>query len=221
MRKIYYALLVLVSLNSCKKYDLPVDNGCIERITRQNFMVKTSDSAVAVNLFKQNNIAYSDLQFEYINIDTAKNDLGSDIFQNVFAIQFINGLPVLSFDMGYSFKNGIFQQFTGKRYSGVNLDTRAQQLLPRLRELYVAEVSKNTTNDNAAKLKDSCLVAEFGYYDLNGNVDNSTANFVKAWSVTPKHALYPQVFFRDDNEKTIVYYGGICTELINGRNCLF
>jgi hypothetical protein len=208
MRKSHYALLALLLFAACRKYDLPVDNGCISRIARQNFMVKSNDSAVAVNLLKQNNIPYSDLQFEYINFDTVKNNSVTNIFQNVFAIQFINNLPVLSFDMGYTFKNGVFQQFSGKRYSGINLDTRSQQLLPRLRELYIAAVGKNTSSDNAAKLKDSCLVAEFGYYDLNGNVDNSTPNFVKAWSVSPKSAPYPQVFFRDDNGNMILYNGG-------------
>lgn len=208
MRRSYYALLALLLFAACRKYDLPVDNGCISRIARQSFMVKSSDSAIAVNLLKQNNIAFNDLQFEYIHFDTVKNNGTTDIFQNVFAIQFINNLPVLSYDMGYTFKNGVFQQFSGKRYSGVTLDTRSEQLLPRLRELYITEVSKNTSSDNAAKLKDSCLVAEFGYYDLNGNVDNSTPNFVKAWSVSPKHAPYPQVFFRDDNGKTILYNGG-------------
>jgi hypothetical protein len=209
MRKSYYALFALLLFAACRKNDLPVDNGCISRVTKQNFKIKSSDSVTAINLLKQNNIVYNDLQFEYITFDTVKNVGSTDVYQNVFAIQFINGLPVLSYDLGYSFKNSVFQQLSGKKYSGVNLDTRAQQLLPRLRELYITEVSKNTSSDNAARFKDSCLVAEFGYYDLNGNVPNSTPNFVKAWSVTLNNFSYPQVFFRDDNGTTILYNGGI------------
>jgi hypothetical protein len=207
MKKIYWVLFSSLAFASCQKNDLPIDNGCISQIKRQNFQIISADSVAAVNLLKQNNLPFNDLQFEYIRVDTAKNNGSTDIFQNIFGIQFINGLPILSYDFGYAFKDGVFQEITGKKYNGVNLDTHSTQTLPRLRELYLTEVNKNT--HNLSTYKDSCVVAEFGYYDLNATTNNSTPNFVKAWSVTPKHARYPQVFFRNDNGGTIVYYGGL------------
>jgi hypothetical protein len=145
---------------------------------------------------------------EYVWADTTTTNGSITIHQSLSAIQYINGLPIISYDFGYLFKNNILQETTGKIYSSINLDTRSTQTLPRLRELYIAEVGKNAIANNATKLEDSCLVAQFGYYDLNATINNSTPNFVKAWGVTPKHAPYPQVFFRDDNGKTILYNGG-------------
>lgn len=206
MKKIYCVLFALLVFASCQKNDVQVDNGCISRAKRQNFKITAADSVAVVNLLIQNNLPYNDLQFEYVRFDTVKNNGSINVNQYIFGIQYINGLPILSYDFGYSLKDGVFQEITGKRYNGINLDTHSTQTLPRLRELYLAEVNKNT--NNSSTYKDSCVVAEFGYYDLNATTNNSTPNFVKAWSVTPKHAFFPQVFFRDDNGKTIVYYGG-------------
>lgn len=207
--KLYIALSALLIFASCQKNGVPIDNGCISLIKRQNFRITATDSAAAVKLLKQNNIPYNDndLQFEYIRSDTVIINGSTNIFQNIFAIQYLNGLPVLSYDFGYAFKDGAFQQITGKRYNGVNLDTHSTQILPRLRKLYITEVNKNS--NNAVSFKDSCLVATFGYYDLNATNNNSTSAFVKAWRVMPKNSPYPQAFFRDDNGQTITYYGGV------------
>jgi hypothetical protein len=200
-------------LTSCKKGEqLPGDNGCISQIERQNFGVTASDSIAAVQLLKQNNLPTNDLVLEYVHNDTITYTVPSYINQYVFGIQYINGLAILSYDFGYTFKNGVFKEVTGARYSVVNLDTHPTQHLPQLRALYISEISKNRGSDIAAAFKDSCVLAQFGYYDLNVDfnvpVNDHTPNFVKAWSVKPKHAPYPQVIFRDDNGKTIVYNGG-------------
>lgn len=212
MKKLYCALITLSIFSACKKSDLPADSGCISQVTRQNFGVTTSDSIAAVQLLKQNNLPTNDLVLEYVHNDTITYTVPSYINQYVFGVQYINGLAILSYDFGYTFKNGVFKEVTGARYSAVNLDTRPTQHLPQLRGLYITEISKNRGSDIAAAFKDSCVVAQFGYYDLNVDfkvsTNDHTPNFVKAWSVKPKHTPYPQVIFRDDNGKTIVYNGG-------------
>jgi len=213
MKKIYLITIAILALTSCKKGEqLPGDNGCISQIERQNFGVTASDSIAAVQLLKQNNLPTNDLVLEYVHNDTITYTVPSYINQYVFGIQYINGLAILSYDFGYTFKNGVFKEVTGARYSVVNLDTHPTQHLPQLRALYISEISKNRGSDIAAAFKDSCVLAQFGYYDLNVDfnvpVNDHTPNFVKAWSVKPKHAPYPQVIFRDDNGKTIVYNGG-------------
>jgi hypothetical protein len=209
MKKIYHALFALLVFVSCKKSDLPVDNGCISQVRRQNFGLTGTDSLFAVKLLKQNNIPYNDVQFEYVNSDTVTISVVTNIYQHISAIQYLKGLPVLSYDFGYSFKNGVFQEITGTKYNSVNLDTRAALSLPRLRELYMTEINKNSSAAIAAGFKDSCLVAEFGFYDLNGGPNPHTPSFVKAWRVMPKHASYPLGFFRDDSSQTIAYYTGL------------
>jgi hypothetical protein len=142
MKKIYYALFALLIFVSCKKSDLPVDNGCIGPITRQNFGLSSADSLYAVKLLKQNNMPYNDLQFEYVHSDTVTISGVTNVYQHISAIQYLKSLQILSYDFGYTFKNGVFQGITGTKYNSVNLDTRANLSLPQLRKLYVAEVNK-------------------------------------------------------------------------------
>jgi hypothetical protein len=209
MKKIYLIALVALAFASCKKNDqLPGDNGCISQVKLQNFNVKSSDSVSAVQLLKQHNIPYSDLQLEYYSsYDVPTGDINAGTYQTVIAIQRINGLPVLSGELWYQFTDNALQSTTGVRYGAVNLSTTSSLQLAQLRAAYLAAVNKNNTTI-ATQLKDSCLVAEFGYYDLNVNVSN-TPNFVKAWLVAPKNFSYPQVTLQDGSGKTIVYNGGI------------
>lgn len=214
MKKLYLIAIALTTVAACKKTGtLPGDSGCISQIKRQNFGVTASDSIAAIQLLKQNNLPTNDLVLEYVHNDTITYATPTYINQHVFGVQYINGLAILSYDFGYTFKNGVFTGVTGARYSGVNLDTHPTLHLPQLRALYISEITKNKGSDIAAAFKDSCVVAQFGYYDLNVDfnvlTNDHTPNFVKAWSVKPKHAPYPQIVFRDDNGKTIVYNGGL------------
>jgi hypothetical protein len=208
MQKIYLIAIIALALASCKKNDqLPGDGGCITQIKRQNFSINSTDSVTAIQLLKQNNIPYNDIQLEYFssyNVTTGDNP---GTYQVVFVIQQINDLPVLSGTIWYQFKNSILQTTSGARYGAINLSTSSALQLTQLRAAFLAEANKNNSTV-ATGLKDSCLVAQFGYYDLNVNV-NSTPNFVKAWWVAPKNATYPQAVFQDGSGKTINYNSGI------------
>jgi hypothetical protein len=205
MKKLYYLLFILIAFASCQKSDLPGDNGCISQVRRVNFGIKSSDSVTAIALLKQNAIAYSNLQLSFVALDTVKEGPNTGIYQNVFAVQNINGLPVLSGDIWYQFKNNTLQSTTGTRYTSAALSGGSALSLPQLRELFLNAAAKNNT---AVSFKDSCLVAQFGYYDLNARAGGAP-NLVKAWSVSPRtNGSYPQVFFRSDNGTTIFYGGG-------------
>ena len=124
MKKLYLIVLLSLTFASCKKNDqLPGDNGCISQVKRQNFSVTSSDSISAIQLLKQNNIPYSDLQLEYFSSYTVPTGDNAGTYQNVISIQRINGLPILSGELWYQFKNNILQSTTGTRYGSVNLDT--------------------------------------------------------------------------------------------------
>ncbi len=209
MKKIYLIAFIALAFVSCKKNDqLPGENGCITQIKRQNFNIKSADSITAIQLLKQNNIPYNDVQLEYFsssNLPSAQSSAST--YQSVFVIQQINGLPILSNEIWYQFINNILQTTSGTRYNEINLNTTSSLHLTQLRAAYLAEVTKNNSI-KATQLKDSCLVAQFGYYDLNVNV-NSTPNFVKAWLVKPQHSSYPQVTLQDGSGKTINYNSGI------------
>jgi hypothetical protein len=206
MKKMYFVLFVLLAFVACKKNEFPGDNGCISRITKH--YVTAADSLAAVKLFQQNSIPYSNLSFEGISLnDTARNVGSTDVYQHIFAIQHFNGLPVLSDVIEYTFKNGIYFSLTGNSYNSINLNNRPFLSLPQLRKLYLNERAKN--GYAAASFRDTCLVTEFGYYNLNAGMNNPALNFVKVWTVTPKNSYYPIATIRDDDGQTINYSSGI------------
>ncbi len=206
MKNLYYLSIILIAFTACKKSDLPGDNGCISQVKRINFGIKSSDSVAAIALLVQNGIAHSDLQLSFVAFDTVKTDPYTGIYQNVFTDQIINGLPVLSGHIWYQFKNGVLQSTTGQKYNSGGIFGGSSLSLSQLRELFLNAAAKN---NYAVSFRDSCLVAQFGYYDLNA-ASGGAPNLVKAWSVTPRdYNAYPQVFFRDDNGATILYSGGV------------
>ena len=210
MKKIYLIVFVALAFASCKKNDqLPGDNGCITQIKRQNFNIKSSDSIAAIQLLKQNNIPYNDVQLEYFssNIVPSNQNNAGDAYASVFVIQQINGLPILSGELWYQFTNSVLQTTSGTRYNEINLSNSSSLQLAQIRAAYIAEVAKNNST-LSTQLKNSCLVTQFGYYDLNVNVSN-TPSFVKAWLVKPQHSQYPQVTLQDGSGKTINYNSGI------------
>jgi hypothetical protein len=212
MKQLYLLPVLLLAFAACRKNDIPADSGCISRIHRVDFHLPAADSVAAISTLQQNKITYSDLDLEYISTYTVGD---TAFFQSIFVIQEVNGLPVLSGDLWYQFKKGTLQTVTGTRYKDISLDTRPARTLPQLRAAYLAAVDKygygaNIVSDVPfAGVKDSCVVAEFGYYDLNATVNGAPPNIVKAWSVSPTPGSYPQAIFRDDNGKLIIYNGGV------------
>ena len=206
MKKLYYLSFILIAFAACQKSNLPGDNGCITQVKRINFGIKSSDSVAAIALLVQNGIAHSDLQLSFVAFDTVKTGPNAGIYQNVFTDQFINGLPILSGHIWYQFENSALQSTTGTRYTSATPSGGSALSLPQLRELFLNAAAKNNA---AVSFRDSCLVAQFGYYDLNAS-SGGAPNLVKAWSVTPRdYNAYPQVYFRDDNGATILYSGGV------------
>lgn len=209
MKKIYCILLFgAIVVVSCKKNNvIGTDNGCITRIRAHN--IGGADSLAAAKLLQQNNIPNGNLGFERVILnDTITNILGSTVYQHVFALQYFNGLQLFNSDMGYHFKGGVLQSSSGTRYSSINLNTVPSLSLLQVRKLYVDELSKDTYKA-VLTYKDSCLVAEFGYFNLN--TTGTATDFVKVWRVSPKNSSYPQAFFLDNTGSTLSYFNGLET----------
>lgn len=211
MKNVFLILITVAVLASCKKNDITGDNGCISQRQKQSFGLNPADSLAALQLLQNNHMATNDIEMEYINLrDTITNpEDGTHVYQYIAAIQLIKGLPVLSDDFGYHFLNGVYQHTSGKRYDSVPLDTHSTLSLPLLRSLYMTELKKNTTAEAYNGFRDSCLVARFGYYNLNAGTGNETQEMVKAWAVRPKNTEYPVAIFRDDDRQKIVYFSGV------------
>ena len=210
MRSFYYLLCasILLTISSCKKSAIAYDNGCISQITR-NYSVNASDSLAAVKLFQQNNLPATGLTFYRVELNNViTNPKGTYIYQHIFALQHYNGLLAFNSYIGYHFTNGVFNYQDHPVYGSVNLNATPNLTLPQVRKLYLA-AAKDASSIISRDFKDSCLVAQFGYFDLNSGTGNTTPNIVKAWYITPQHVQYPLAYIRDDNSALIYYFNGI------------
>jgi hypothetical protein len=217
MKNVFFTLFALLVFASCKKDKVSGDSGCIGQARILHFYVPPADSAKARQLLTQNHLPINDLEVEYVILhDTITQNNSANVYQYVYAVQYFKGLPILSSDFGYEFKEGVFQKVTGVKYNNINLDTHSTLSLSRIRSVFIDQLRKYQGNNVAVAFKDSCLEAQFGYYDLNARaIEPHNTNFVKAWLVRPKNKLYPwpEVLLRDDNGAVIVYYGGITTKV--------
>ena len=207
MKNVFLILFAVVLWSSCKKSDLPVDNGCISRVFTLSDPVKPADSVSAFDLLRKNNLPQTHIKLAFVSIYAVNQGPTPGTYGSVFVTQIINGLPVLSGDIWYEFKNDTLTSTSGTLFNSVAMDTHPVHTLPQLRAMYFAAVNKNAPATLAAALKDSCMVAAFGYYDLDANVNN-VPKLVKTWVIAPAHLSFPHVFFRDDNGAVILYDAG-------------
>jgi hypothetical protein len=207
MKKIYLIAVIAVAFASCKKSELlPGDNGCITQIKRENFNINPADSLTAIHLFQQNKMNYSNLAFERIILN---DTIGQHVYAHIFATQILNGLEVMSGNAGYHFLDGVYQSTLGKVYGTISLDNRPHLSLPQLRALFMSEAIDK--QGISATYRDSCVTAQFGYYDLNAGTGDESTNMVKAWRIELKGNTYPIAVFRDDNGGLIAFDSGIRT----------
>ncbi len=200
-------LFALLIFSACQKgAELPADNGCISQISQQNYSIKSADSVSSIQLMKQNGIPCDDIQLEYVASYSVPEGDNAGNYQSVFVIQLINRLPILSSTIWYQFKNGTLISTTGTRYTAVRLDTHPAFRPADLRAIFLSEVQKHNA-PMASSFRDSCLVAQFGYYDLNA-LSGGSPNIVKAWVITTSHRQVPQVTVEDGSGTLINYNAG-------------
>jgi hypothetical protein len=211
MRKMYYTLAALLFLAACSKKNdtaTPPDNGPIAQIKVDYSTISPADKSTANNLLQQNKITHNGEAF--IRFSTTDLIAGGGIYQFIISKQSFNELPILSSYIEYTFKDGTFQKIAGPKYKAINQDNQPKSSLQYLRSSYMSTL-KSKDAALAAKFKDSSLVAELGYYDLNYNTSNPSntdvnkPNFIKVWRVTPKGAIVPVALFRDDTGQKIEF----------------
>ena len=189
-----------------------INVGCIERIIIPVTQHSISNSNIQLvnSLFLKNGIDNRKLRYyQYTN----------DSFQTYFppytkfdqklirADQYSNGLRLFEHNIVYNFKDNIFDSVNGLIKENITLDTNPTQNLKQLRRLYIADLEQ--FNHQGVQFKDSCLRAEFGYYDLNGSSGNTKSLWIKAWKITPQNGDYPYGFYQDENGSRIAYSDGI------------
>jgi hypothetical protein len=198
------ALFALITATACHKSKLNDDNGCIQRIqTAPGFAntITAADYADITALFTQNSLNYSNLRFYNIYRGSYQSYRGTDSEISVSAYQYVNGLAVFSSDRAFNFTTFDPPFVSGPEVASVPLDTVATMKLPHLRAIFM-------TISNAARYKDSCLIAEFGYFDLNRGSSGTAPRIIKCWRVSSPNTLFPYAIIADDGP-IIDYQNGI------------
>lgn len=208
------AFLLLCTCKNKKAADPEPDfgAGCINRIY-PSFKGKLSpkNQARADSLFLVNNLTIPVylVPYSYEQLATTINTrfIQDDI---VRFDQYANKQILFLNELIYSFINKKFNVISGSVYNGsLKIDTISHLNNNNLRNIFLKQVLADSFNSNK-NFKDSCLIAQFGYFDINaGNSLLPKGNFVKAWKVTAQNS-YPQLYVRDDGV-LISYFNGIYT----------
>jgi len=211
-------LFLFLTLGSCSKEtengekykQIAADNGCIEKITisvSSQGKLTNADYNLILSLFSSNGISSPNFRYTRTYRDSVQTYNGIYDFRNVFIIQYTNGLPIFRESLNYSFRNGIFNSYSGQLTNGTSLNTISSLSLGQLRKLFIDDIESFDHKGN--QYKDSCFKAEFGYFNLNAGTGNTSENLVKAWHLTPNFYSYPEAYYRDDTGKRIYYFNGI------------
>lgn len=204
-----------MTLSSCKDdqsltLNLEEDNGCINKIlipVTSHGTISDSDYSLIQGLFSTNGIVSSNFRYSRTYRDSVVNFDGKFDYRNVYIIQYANGLPIFGESLNYLFKNGVFKSFSGRISKGTALNTSPTLTLGQLRKLFVGDIE--SFDHKGLQFKDSCLIAEFGYFNLNAGTADTTENIVKAWHLTPKTISYPEAYYQDKNGGLIYYFNGL------------
>ena len=209
-KNILFIVVFAIILSSCKKSNsnltsnLGEDNGCIERIdipvTSQTSFT-TSDYNMLNSLFVTNGVFKSN--YRYTRTYTDNNT------RLVHTLQYTSNLPIFNSDLNYAFTNGIYTGFAGKLTNGTSLNTIPTLRTGQIRKLFIDDAE--LYEHKGLQYKDTCLKAEFGYYNLHSD-SYQIELLVKAWKVTLKSSMppfeYPIAFYQD-NGQLIYYFNGI------------
>jgi len=221
MKRSLFLCLCLVAVVACKKHTgddqvLIDDHGCIERVIvpKTAYDVSNAQADTANQVFAANGIAHANLRYVGFSHDSVSSFNSPDTKTDhidVVVQQYVNEMPVLLSNLRYSFENGVLITVTGNTVTTVNLDTVPHLDLVTLRKFFITDLQHY--EHNAAQYKDTCLNAQFGYYNLITNTTTNERAIIKAWLVSRKGAgtayAFPQAMYRDDDGSRIYFDTGI------------
>lgn len=209
-------LLFAFALFSCNKNNSapPVkvnvvgeDNGCITREWKHNNFgpILEKDLLDATAILEQSGIDHSNLEIYFVS----KDGSGPSKIRYINARQKVNGIELLSSDITFQVTNEHAELINGGGgipQISTTLDTLPSLTLGQVRSLFLRQLVIHQDGDRVIDFDDSCVSAQFGYYDVNTTQPDRPANLVKAWFVNVKYLSGPRAYFKDDGT-LIVYIG--------------
>jgi hypothetical protein len=214
-----FLIFISLVIFSCKKENqLKENNSCTERkiVSANSHLIDRPDIALVNNLFIKNGIDKNNFRYFQYTEDSIQTYFPPyDKFDSkiVRVDQFTNGLRIFNGDLVFSFKNDIFNYRGGSLTSGTKLNNIPNLNLTQLRKLFIDDIKK--FNQPLNQNNDTCLYAEFGYFNLNAGTGNITESLIKAWRIKLKNSVYPseypEAYYQDNDGKLIYFDNGIRT----------
>lgn len=211
------AISYILTLTACTK-SVQEDNGCIERIfiPMTAHSINSTDIASVNNLFISNGIDNSKFRYYRYIHDTLQTLYPPYIKYDQKMVrldQYTNGVRIFTADLVYNFLNNGFNYRGGNLTTSTFMDTLSTLKLGQIRKLFLDNIEQFDHARN--KFKDTCIKAEFGFFNLNAGISNAQEVLVKAWRASPKNAVfpseYPMAYYQDKDGKLICYDNGIRT----------
>jgi hypothetical protein len=225
MKKLIYPLLALLTLIACQKGKIYPDKkqtsaGAGTIILNQSPSANSGstarlppftsqDSITVFGLMNSNNLSTNGFVFytyQSYNALDQNNQMG--YYQLATAKQVRNGLPVFFQDLTFPFENGKFNEpYPAPQFivGNITLNNKPGRSLQALRDTFIKIDEAHEAY--SISIKDSTLVAQLGYYNLN--INNMPAggapNYIKVWYVHPQHWPWPLAYFRDDTGLAIFF----------------
>jgi hypothetical protein len=204
MRNLYIILLIIIVFSCKKNENIPEDNRCANLVNDDLNVQLLSDREMdsIKYIFNKNHLGYENLQFWHYS-----EDLG---FKYVGAYQFVNNLKLFTDYWGFEFdKNDSLLYLGGDSIANFSLTDKPKLSLAQVRWIFMNAVNNDEWYKNNNEIKDSCVIMEFGYYDLNSGSGNQLTNYTTAWYIKPNKKDYPFAFIDDLREQLITYSNGI------------
>jgi hypothetical protein len=186
---------------------------CINTIqsSPQTSELSAEKLATIHQLFEQNNLDYSNLQFYSLNQDLPNSTI-------VKCHQYVNNLLLFTNDLVFGFGvNGVFNFHLNESVSTINLDTQPSmnqndvvwKFIQAADEHYSADEPPYLGDFDIEVFSNNCFDLEFGYYDLNLNGSHTEHNFTKAWLISVSDSGYPLAYINDTTWEVIYFDDGI------------
>jgi len=204
-RTIIIGISLCFSFISCEQFETE-SQYCVNRI---------HNSVTTISLL-QNQIDSIKYLFDYNHLDNTKyqfysfqlDELG---YHHVKCYQFKNNLKLFTNDLIFHFNEKNYYYFlSGKLIEKVSLDSKSTMHYNSVvkKFIYALDQDKDFFGDKEI-IKNNCFDVEFGYYDLNIGISNTSENFTKAWKINPTNNDYPYAYINDMNSVVICYDNGI------------
>ena len=211
MKTTYIIFLLTLLVFSCKDNAGNIGRGCINTIrnSQSDHLIPVEKIEKVNKLFLDNHIKNNNLRYTYFYSDSIYTDAATHtkiLYSSVYCQPYIDNVPVYNNDISFTFSNNVLTEQYGTlktKVTGINASVGTTTL----RAMFLNDVQ----NDKQLNIKylDSCLVAEYCYFNLNPG--DPLSPLIKSWRVSEKTLSGPNPvgYYSAADGHKLAYWNGL------------